>query len=440
MNRYDVLIVGAGILGLSTAYHIKKQNPDDRILVIDKMSGPGQGNTAKSAAMCRNFFSSETNFKLADSSINFYRHLQREQGIYLRLEKTGYLWLLDKEDYKEVKPYLEGMEKRGMKFELYDKEELREKLKLQTRVSDEEEARMIGLVDVEMGLFVPYGFSIDPDYLVRFYRGSLKEEETLFNAEVDRVIIEPDEPLELREGEPLPNQPYYWQKTTPGVKIKDRKIKADNVVIAAGSWTSCLLDDLGVDTHVKPKTRQVFAVPAKTRELKELINAKGFVQGMPFTILPKPKTTLDKPTFYVKPNLKEETFWIGYDPDFLTPFKPLDEPETDERYYRDCFEYVVSQVLRKYFPQFGRIRMTSCFAGQYMINTIDGQPVIFKKNDLIVVTGASGSGIMKADSIGRIAAALYSGEEYATLYGNRKFRVSDLGIEKRRVEPEIFII
>jgi len=49
MAEHDVVIVGAGILGLSTAYHIKKTHPDTDILVIDKLSGPGQANTAARA-------------------------------------------------------------------------------------------------------------------------------------------------------------------------------------------------------------------------------------------------------------------------------------------------------------------------------------------------------------------------------------------------------
>jgi glycine/D-amino acid oxidase-like deaminating enzyme len=58
----------------------------------------------------------------------------------------------------------------------------------------------------------------------------------------------------------------------------------------------------------------------------------------------------------------------------------------------------------------------------------------------MVVGGASGSGIMKADSIGRIAAALYQGEEHAWLYGEKKFKVSDLGLKNRKVEPEKLVI
>jgi glycine/D-amino acid oxidase-like deaminating enzyme len=59
---------------------------------------------------------------------------------------------------------------------------------------------------------------------------------------------------------------------------------------------------------------------------------------------------------------------------------------------------------------------------------------------MIYVGAASGSGIMKCDAIGRIAAALHSGEEEAELFGGRRFRVSDLGIHHRRVERETLII
>ncbi len=80
------------------------------------------------------------------------------------------------------------------------------------------------------------------------------------------------------------------------------------------------------------------------------------------------------------------------------------------------------------------------FAGLYEVNTMDGHPVIFEENDLMVVGGASGSGITKADAIGRIAEALYSGEEYAHFYGDEKFKVSDLGLKRRYVEPEKLIL
>jgi glycine/D-amino acid oxidase-like deaminating enzyme len=72
MADYDVVVVGAGILGLATAYHLKNRNPGLNVLVVDKMGAAGQGSTAKSAAAFRCLFASRTNFALADSSAEFY--------------------------------------------------------------------------------------------------------------------------------------------------------------------------------------------------------------------------------------------------------------------------------------------------------------------------------------------------------------------------------
>ena len=127
---------------------------------------------------------------------------------------------------------------------------------------------------------------------------------------------------------------------------------------------------------------------------------------------------------------------MAYADEFPRAFKLENDPEPEENYYR----YGIYQVLVKYFPQFTGCQPFSAFAGLYEINSLDGQPLIFEENGLMVVGGASGSGILKADAIGRIAVALYNGEEYATLFGDTKFRVSDLGLKNRHVEPEKLVI
>jgi glycine/D-amino acid oxidase-like deaminating enzyme len=57
-------------------------------------------------------------------------------------------------------------------------------------------------------------------------------------------------------------------------------------------------------------------------------------------------------------------------------------------------------------------------------------------NGLVVVAGLSGSGIMKADSTGRIASALIDKKKHAVLYGGRKVKVSSVGVSEREVDPE----
>ena len=52
MNRtYDVVVVGAGILGASTAYHLKR-NGVERVALLERRS-PAAGYTGKSAAIIR---------------------------------------------------------------------------------------------------------------------------------------------------------------------------------------------------------------------------------------------------------------------------------------------------------------------------------------------------------------------------------------------------
>ena len=53
MKVYNIIIVGAGIIGMSSAYNSQENNPDKKILVIGKEPGAGQGNTAKAAGMFR---------------------------------------------------------------------------------------------------------------------------------------------------------------------------------------------------------------------------------------------------------------------------------------------------------------------------------------------------------------------------------------------------
>ena len=85
-ERYDVVIVGAGIMGVASAYHLQRNNPGKRIVIVDRFGAAGQGNTGRSNSMFRNTFSSSDNQILSNSSIDFYLHLQEELGESQRME------------------------------------------------------------------------------------------------------------------------------------------------------------------------------------------------------------------------------------------------------------------------------------------------------------------------------------------------------------------
>jgi glycine/D-amino acid oxidase-like deaminating enzyme len=430
MGEYDVAIVGSGILGLSTAYHVKSAHPDADILVIDKLSSAGQGNTARSAAAFRCIFSSRTNYALADSSVEFYRHLQEDLGVDLKLQWLGYLWLLTEKDYGEISAVFRDLAlKSDLKYIEYEGKELNRRLYVRTGLKKDEEAQSMGLQDIFGGVLIPKaGVINDVNSLVNFYETEFLRlgGKIQYGVEAKSLISEP------RRSLGVPGEPYFWQNTrVAGVSTDKGVVRAKKTVLAAGAWVSRLLDQVGVECYIKPKKRQFFAIPAKSDGLQELLFTKEFnpVGCLPFTILPGFRV-------YIRPFSKEGTYWVGYADDFPRAFKLEEDPQPEKSFY----EYGIYQVLTKYFPQFKDVRASSAFAGLYEVNTLDGHPVIFEENDLMVVGGASGSGITKADAIGRIAEALYGDKEYAYFYGDKKFKVSDLGLKKRYVEPEKLVL
>ncbi len=430
MVEYDAIIVGAGILGLSAAYHIKAMRPNAEILVVDKLSSSGQANTARSAAAFRCVFSSPTNYRLADPSVEFYRHLQEDLDVDLKMQWLGYLWLLTEENYREMLPILKNLRREmDLKYEEYEEEYLTQKLRVKTDLTKDEEAQLMGLGNVFGGILVPKaGVINDVDSLVKFYEKEFLrlDGKIHYGVKVENLVVKPSEPLDI------PSEPYFWQNArVAGVRTDKGLLKSKKVVLAAGVWIPEILDDVGIECFIKPQKRQFFTIAARSTALRQLLFAEGFNRFgcMPFTILPNPRV-------YIRPFPKEEVYWVGYADMFPRAFKLEENPQPEKNFY----EYGIHQVLAKYFPQFKDCRPASAMAGLYQVNTLDGHPVIFEENDLIVVGGASGSGISKADAIGRIAAALYVGEEYASLYGDKKFKVSDLSLKNRRTEPEKLIL
>ncbi|MQY82810.1 FAD-dependent oxidoreductase, partial [archaeon] len=189
--KCDILVIGAGALGLSAAYHLKKGNPEKSVLVVDRHGGPGQGNSAKSEGAFRNTFTSETNYLLADSTIDWFTHMQEDLGHDIKLNFIGYLWLFSEEQHRRVKPAIRRMTERGVELRELGKEELKNAIPdLVTDLGDDEEVELIGLESVDYGLFCPKSGSLDADALVRSYEEEFLKlgGEVQYGTEVQRLV------------------------------------------------------------------------------------------------------------------------------------------------------------------------------------------------------------------------------------------------------------
>lgn len=423
-------------MGMASAYHLQEQSPDKKILVIDRHGAPGQGNTGRSNAMFRNTFTSSDNQILANGAIDFYAHVQDELKVDVGLERIGYLWLMDESRLSKSEPYLKRMENNGIQTAKYSKEDLNRLLpELVTDFGGSEEARVMGLPQVDGGVFGPKCGKLDPDKLVRFYAdGFAKGGGTFaFNTEARSLVIGPSERVGI-EGEP-----FVWQDfEVEGISVHgkaDETIRADVVVLAGGAWTNELLEPAGFDGHVKSKKRQLFSVQAKGPRLERLIRTAGFnsLGQVPMVILPKAGV-------HFKPVSAENSLWVGCEDEVNRPF--IDIPEHDLEKYpaeREYYERGVFPILAAYFPGFKESMVRAMWGGLYAY-TVDNLPFAYRKQNLIVAGGDSGSGIMKGDSLGRIVDALYREEDEAVLHGGTAYRASKLSFERRDVEREEWVI
>jgi len=420
------VIVGAGVIGLSIGYHIKQARPEISVLIVDRKPAPAQGDTAKSMAAVRDTFTSEVNRLLASSSIDFYKHVQTELGFDLDLELIGYLWLLTDSQFNSFESVAAGMTEQGIRFRVVEPSELSSMIPDLVLNPSSEQSKLMDLGSIHKAVLGLDCGTVAPDLIAKFFEIEYRKLKGEFQFGVEAKSLR----LVAKNSLDLPGEPYVWQdKSIAGIETDKGPILADVTIIAAGARTPMLLDPVGIDCHMKPKKRQIFQL--KGSSLDRLLTTKGFNEEntVPFTILPKGGV-------YFRPVRGEKGFWVSAADDIGRAFSYEEEPAAEEAY----FTMNIYPILSEYLPCFTNVRPSNSWAGFYDINSLDGTPIVDRIDNCILATGMSGSGIMKADSIGRLATAIYEGKKEAELFGNRTISTSRLGLTNRNVGQEQFVI
>ncbi|MGB9695315.1 MAG: NAD(P)/FAD-dependent oxidoreductase, partial [Caldisericaceae bacterium] len=103
MENYDVVIVGAGISGLSTAYYLGKAGVK-KVLLLDK-SYIGAGSTGRCGTGIRQQFTTREHIVLMRESVKLWQEWEESLPYPIHFRQGGYIWLLrsqeEAEQYKE---------------------------------------------------------------------------------------------------------------------------------------------------------------------------------------------------------------------------------------------------------------------------------------------------------------------------------------------------
>jgi sarcosine oxidase, subunit beta len=92
IEQADVVIVGAGVIGASVAYHLARRGIGS-ICVVDKESAPGRGSTGRATGGYRAQYSTEINIRLSLLARDALRSFSHEMGVDPGYRPVGYLWI-----------------------------------------------------------------------------------------------------------------------------------------------------------------------------------------------------------------------------------------------------------------------------------------------------------------------------------------------------------
>lgn len=365
MRTASVVVIGAGVIGASVAYHLARRGWRD-ILVLDRSHGPGQGSTGKATGGFRAQYATPINVRLSLLSRDKLRCFTEETGGDAGYLPAGYLWLAATPCELEV-------------LRAARRVQHQEGLTEAVEVGPEEIARLnpaVALDEVIGGAFCPSDGFIRPLGIVEGYLTAAQRLGVELECQVEVTGFRRE------QGNRIAVVETSRGPIAPGV-----------VVNAAGPWAAQVAQWTGFDLPVAPVRRQVVATAA-TDLLPD---------PMPMTIF-----TIDG--FHLR--VREGRILLLW-PTPGVRGRPFDTSVDDE-----WIEAVVGKAHRR-VPVVRRatIDRSACWAGLYevspdkhaILGAAPGCPNLFLSN------GCSGHGVMHAPALGQLLAEVMSDGAASTL-------------------------
>jgi sarcosine oxidase subunit beta len=99
MRPPDVVIVGAGVVGASVAWHLRRLGVRD-VLLLERESAPGLGSTSRATGGFRAQFATEINVRLSLLSREKLLRFREETGVDPGFAQHGYLWIANTQEQR----------------------------------------------------------------------------------------------------------------------------------------------------------------------------------------------------------------------------------------------------------------------------------------------------------------------------------------------------
>jgi sarcosine oxidase subunit beta len=351
-RTHDVLIVGAGVMGASTSFHLASRGSSD-VLVLDQ-GAAGSGMSNRSSALIRMHYTFPLEVQLAVRSDDMFERWPEFVGAPKFVRRTGFVRL--------VLP--------GEESQLRENVRMQRELGADTRLVEADElaavAPGLSVEGVALAAYEPNG---------GFGDGAVAAGDFLTAARRHGVTFRPTTPVRslLRDGDRV-----------VGVKTDEGPEYAGTVVLATGIWSRPLLSECGFDPPIEG-------------ELHHVAILKNVCGGAPLACIDSTTGT------YFRPEGSGSTTLVGS----FSGIRPSIPDDADGPIDQDLLAELVAAASRR-LPALENAGVLRGISGVYDM-TPDARPMIGclpELEGLVMAIGFSGMGFKISPAVGEAVADL----------------------------------
>ncbi|XP_006042226.4 peroxisomal sarcosine oxidase isoform X1 [Bubalus bubalis] len=209
---YDAIVIGAGIQGCFTAYHLAKHCK--KVLLLEQFFLPhSRGSSHGQSRIIRRAYPEDFYTQMMAECYSMWAQLEHEAGTQL-YRQTGLL-LLGMKENPELKIIQATLSRQGVEHQCLSSEELKQRFP------------NIRLARGEVGLLEVSGGVLYADKALRALQDAIRQ--------LGGIVHDGEKVVEIKPGLPVT------------VKTTSRSYQAKSLIITAGPWTNRLLRPLGAE-------------------------------------------------------------------------------------------------------------------------------------------------------------------------------------------------
>jgi sarcosine oxidase subunit beta len=345
----DAVVIGGGVMGASTAYHLAQKGCKD-VILLERNSLFGQETTGKCAGGIRYQFATEINIRLSLLSLPMLDRFEKELGQVFDLRRCGYLFLLTREaDVRAFQANVALQHRLGVMTEWLTGDEVRRRLPL------------MRLGDVLTATWHPKDGLADPNSVVQGYIAGARRlgAKCLTDIEVTGIRLE--------------------KGRIRAVRTQSGEIATPVIVNAVGPWAAQLGEMVGVEIPVVPVRRQMAVTT------------------------PIPEISLDYP-FVI--DFAKNLYFHREGRGLLTGMSNVNEPPSFNQQVDREWELVHFDAAMARMPLLEKAGIANRWAGLYEVSP-DAHPILGKVPEVegfYLINGFSGHGFMHGPAAGLLLA------------------------------------